>query len=111
MASPRRASDEGRRRIMKACQKGGAKRVDGEKGERRREAPERRRGTEGVGADAVEHGRGGGNLGGSGGGLEYEKRREGEEETGRGEGMIHPFPFHFKEKRLQGGHHQVPTVT
>lgn len=50
---------------------------------RRREAPERKPGTEGAGADAVEHGRGeggGGNLGGSGGGLEYKEEKKGEEE-------------------------------
>jgi hypothetical protein len=43
-------------------------------------------------------GRGGGNLGGSGGGLEYKEEKKGEEEGKEKEGSISS-PFHFKGKK------------
>ena len=76
---------------------------------RRREAPERKPGTEGAGADAVEHGRGEGggeNLGGSGGGLEYkEEKRRRRRERKRGRRRNDPFLPHFisREKKVKGG--------
>ena len=93
---------------MKACQKGGAKRVNGEKREEKR-SPGKETWDGGSGcrcSGTRPRGGGGGNLGGSGGGLEYEEeKRRRRRERKRGRRRNDPFLPHFisREKKVKGG--------
>jgi hypothetical protein len=93
MASPRRARDEGRRRIMKTFLS-----LSMGRRKRRREAPERKKGR--VTRQWERGRRRGGNLGGAGEGMKEEEKRE--EVRPAGESRKEGDAFRFRDEKVTG---------